>query len=207
MLLLSVISREFKSSARKKRMHGLRVLFGGALAVWFIVVAFRLLLGRAEAVGREVYDAIVWPLAYGVMLLAPALAAPSIATERRDETLNLLFLTRLRPWHVVVAKFMTRYVELLWFALLALPFFALPVWLGGVKHDEIISDVIILFGTGVLFAATGICTSTFFRSATVAFLVALAVLFVVDLSLSVLVNRYVNHVGLFSTYEPGLGIF
>src|ERR1044071_4718447 len=122
MLLFSVIAREFRQAARKKRAHGLRLLFGGAMAVWFCFVALRSARLGVEALGREVYDAIMWPLAYGLMLLAPPLAAPSIAQERKEDTLGLLFMTHLRPYQIVLAKFTACLVELLWFVFLALPF-------------------------------------------------------------------------------------
>src|ERR1051326_1993951 len=183
MLLFSIIAREFRSAARKKRMHGLRLLFGGAMATWFCVVALKNTLDGGEALGRAVYDAIMLPLAYGLMLIAPALAAPSIAQERREDTLGLLFLTKLRPYHIVLAKFTARIVELLWFVLLALPFLALPIWFGGVGHAEVISDVLILLGLAFFWSALGLCASAFFRLATSAFVAALFILAFLDFTL------------------------
>lgn len=215
MLLLSVIAREFRESARKKRAHGLRIVFGAAMAAWFCIVALKAKLEGAEALGRAVYDGIVLPLAYGLMLLAPALAAPSIATERKEETLGLLFLTRLRPYHIVLAKFAARLVELLWFVLIALPFLALPILFGGVGRDEVISDALILLGLIIFCTATGVCASAFFRSATAAFVVTVVLLLLLDAVLQIMLSVFVDPKsawvaairGLSHLYEPGRGLF
>lgn len=184
MLLFSLIAREFRQTARKKRMHGLRLLFGGAIAVWFAAVAFWNLMQGTEAPGHAVYNAIVWPLGFGLAVLAPALAAPSIATERSEQTLGLLFHTHLRPMHIVLAKFTARLVELLWFVVLVLPFLVLPMWMGGVGYDEIIGDSLVLLSILVFGVAVGLCASAFFRSTTLAFIVALGFLVALDFLLA-----------------------
>jgi hypothetical protein len=130
MLLLSVIAHEFRDSARKRRVHGLRLMFGGAMAVWFAALVLRNTLSSADNLGEMVYEAIVLPLNVGIFLLAPALAAPAIVLERREDTLGLLCLTKLRPMHIVLAKFTACLLELLSFLLFALPFLVLPMLLG-----------------------------------------------------------------------------
>ena len=186
MLLWSLIAREFRRSARKKRAHGLRLAFGAAMAAWGMFVALQLVMERTEGAGRIAYNAMVWPLAIGLALLAPALAAPSIATERREETLGLLFLTKLRSYHIVAAKFAACLLELLWFVLLVIPFLALPIWMGGVGHDEITGDALIILGIVVCSTAAGIFASAMFRSATVAYMAALGILIGLDGLLSLL---------------------
>ncbi|MSR65573.1 MAG: hypothetical protein EXS18_07325 [Verrucomicrobiae bacterium] len=183
MLLFSIIAREFRSAARKKRVHVLRLLFGGAMAVWFFVVVFHWL--RVEAIGEVVYQSLMQVFAQSSILLALLLAAPSIAVERNDDTLGLLFHTKLSPHHIVLAKFSARLAEMLWFILLAFPFFALPVWMGGVDRDCVVGDSLIVFALIVFATATGVCVSAFFRNATGAFLVSAALLFALDQSLKI----------------------
>src|ERR1051325_1137213 len=103
MLLFSVIGREFRDAARRKRAHALRLIFGVAIGAWFYTAAVHHTLEGVEALGAEIYDAVLRPLVYGLMLIAPALAAPSIAAERKADTLGLLFLTQLRPLPLVLA--------------------------------------------------------------------------------------------------------
>src|SRR5262245_55814507 len=100
MLLLSLIAREFRETARKKRAHGLRLAVGAGMTVWFVLLVIRNVFTGAEALGGAVYQAIIMPLNVGAFLLAPALTAPAIATERAEGTLGLLFLTKLRPMHI-----------------------------------------------------------------------------------------------------------
>jgi ABC-type transport system involved in multi-copper enzyme maturation permease subunit len=213
MLLLSLIAREFRETARKKRAHGLRLIFGGAMAVWFGMLVFRNLFVGAEAVGKAVYEAIIMPLNVGAFLLAPALSAPSIATERAEGTLGLLFLTKLRPFHIVVAKFVARLLELLSFLLFALPFLVLPIVLGGVSKDAVLLDVAGLLIMLIFGSAVGLFASAFCKSTTRAFLLALALLFILEYWWVFLMGGESGFsspseiVGTFVEYAPGFGLF
>lgn len=220
MLLLSIIAREFKQAARRKRMHWLRIALGCGIGTWFALVALRGTFFGAETLGRAVYDAVLFPLAYGVMLLAPALAAPVIAVERRNDTLGLLFLTQLKPFQIVVAKYTAVLLEVFGVVLLTVPLLCLPVLFGGLDSAEVISDALIVLALVIGCTALGTLTSSFLSSVTKAFVCAIAALFVCD-ALLVLVSEFSTFTvtmprgvrlttlarSYSAIYEPGHGIF
>lgn len=180
MLLLSIIVREFKQAARRKRMHWLRIALGCGIGTWFALVALRNLQMGTEAPGHAAYNAIVWPLAFVIAILAPALAASSIARERSEGTLGLLFHTHLRPLHIVLAKFSARLIELLLIVLVVLPFMALPIWLGGISYEEVAADFCILLSLGLIATAAALFASAVFRNEHIAFVAALVTVSLVD---------------------------
>jgi ABC-type transport system involved in multi-copper enzyme maturation permease subunit len=79
----------------------------------------------------------------------PALVSPTLAAEKERQTLQLLFLTRLGPWTIVLEKLLSRFVPVGTFLLVSLPLLLIAYLLGGVtQHD-------------VGFAALGLVASAF----------------------------------------------
>ena len=102
MNVLPVITRELCAQARQPFTYWLRAL--GVMA---------LLAGGAFFVSDNHYEAnlggslfgLMHLLAYGTLwILVPLGAADCISRERREGTLGLLFLTPLKPPHIVIAK-------------------------------------------------------------------------------------------------------
>jgi len=65
-------------------------------------------------------------------------ATDAIAHERREGTLELLFLAPLKPWVVVLGKFVTVMWRGIQWLLAAVPLFALPILLGSVSGDDFV---------------------------------------------------------------------
>src|ERR1043166_2914920 len=107
MTFLPVIERELRVRSRKNATYGLRV--GVALATMLVCLPALLWSGPfagpsfPKTVGKNVFDAIV---AVGFILCCGAclLTADAISSERREGTLGLLLLTRVKAFDVLLGK-------------------------------------------------------------------------------------------------------
>jgi len=94
-------------------------------------------------------------LASGVFLTADCLSL-----EKREGTLGLLFLTRLRSYDVVIGKLAATSIESI-FALLALfPVLGLPLMMGGVTGAEFLRIFVLLISTLIFSLGIGLFVSS-----------------------------------------------
>src|SRR5947208_4694151 len=119
MSIVPVIGRELRSQARQPLTHWLRLAGVGAigLAFWFAYSSLSLPAGvrnfvlspaasqiDLENFGVALFGKMNQAIFIAIWVLTPLAAADSISRERREGTLPLLQLTRLRPWEIVMGK-------------------------------------------------------------------------------------------------------
>ena len=90
-------------------------------------------------------------LFFAIWIVVPFMVADSLSQERREGTLGLLFLTPLRPIHIVVAKSMAHALRGLCFLAASTPVIVITVLLGGVNWPEV--------GLSMTFIAAAFCWS------------------------------------------------
>ncbi len=70
------------------------------------------------------------------MLFVPAIVSGALTAEKERNTLQLLFLTRLGPWTILLEKLLSRLVPVATFLLVSLPLvFIAYLWGGLTQHD------------------------------------------------------------------------
>ncbi|MDW8343524.1 MAG: ABC transporter permease [Verrucomicrobiae bacterium] len=94
-----------------------------------------------------------------VVVYAPAFAATSITLEREQNTYDLLFATRLRPFQIVIGKLGASISTLLMFVVLALPLFATCFFLGAISVRETLIILAVVSMTAVFFGLLGLAVS------------------------------------------------
>jgi ABC-type transport system involved in multi-copper enzyme maturation permease subunit len=158
MVLPTLIGREMRSAARQPFSYHLRVLGAGTLlAVGIVAVAE----GSGElAKGGPLFARLHATLLGAIWCLVPLLTADCISRERREHTLPLLFLTPLRPWHIVLAKGMTHGLRAMTLWLSVLPVLAIPFIAGGVGWREAVLSVLLGFSSICLAMGAGLLAST-----------------------------------------------
>src|SRR5262249_41854281 len=117
----------------------LRSLGAAALLVTCCFFGFRLGFGPNQ--GGTLFGGLHLTLFLSIWIIVPLLAADCISRERRDGTLGLLFLTRLRPQEVVGAKGFAHGMRALTLWLAVLPALMIPFLLGGVGWHEAVLSV------------------------------------------------------------------
>jgi ABC-type transport system involved in cytochrome c biogenesis permease component len=109
-------------------------------------------------IGHGVFIGIV-SAAFLLSCAACLATADSISAERREGTLGLLFLTRVKGFDVLVGKFASNGMTCL-FALLAfLPVLMIPVLAGGVTGGEVFRKGMILLETSFVALSAGLWAS------------------------------------------------
>lgn len=115
----------------------------------------------------------VWLMA-GTLALAPLLTADCVSRERRQNTLELLFLTALRPGEIMVAKSVAGALRAATLLLACLPVFPIFFLLGGVGWHEVL--LLVSFEGAALTVAlvAGLWASSYFTGVVSSSLASLA---------------------------------
>ena len=160
MTVLPVIVRELRVRARGRAAYWSRMavaFIGALLCVQQLIVSGP--LGTPAATGRHVFNEMVGA-AFLLSCGACLLATEAIGSERRQGTLGLLFLTRLRGPDVVAGKLVSVGATSVYALAGLLPALMIPVLAGGVTGGEafrkaagLLATLLFALGAGLLGAA------------------------------------------------------
>ena len=173
-------AKELRSRMRGPRAFIVATLYLvplGAVAVALYVLAAGATTANVAGgipVGK-LYFAAVSGLELGLIcLLAPAFTADLVSGERERRTLDLLLVTPLTRWQIVVGKLVAALGSLLVLIVLALPLQAIAILLGGVGPEELSVAFLILVLTTVTYGCVGLYWSARLRTTRAAMLLAYA---------------------------------
>src|SRR6266478_2571472 len=161
MPLMPVIIREMRVSARHPFTYYLRSL--GAAALLLTCFFFGLENGFSASIGGKLFGSLHLTLFLAIWILVPLLSADCISRERREGTLGLLFLTRLRPHDVVIAKGLAHGLRAMTLWLAVLPPLMIPFLLGGVGWREALLSVMVNLSAMCWALAAGLLASAWSR--------------------------------------------
>ncbi len=116
-----------------------------------------------------------------VMLIAPALTAGSISGERERQTLDLILITKMSPFSIVMGKLAASLSHMILLIVASLPIFSLVFLYGGVSLWNVVVMFCFFLLTALFLGSLGLFCSTFFKRTTVSTVVA----FMLVLALSV----------------------
>ena len=174
MKVLPVITRELRAQARQPFTYWLR-MFG--------VVA--LLGGAAFFINERLFEANLGGALFGLMhlmgycaiwLLVPLSVADCISRERREGTLGLLFLTPLRPTHIVVAKGIAHGLRALTLVIAIVPALTIPFLLGGVMWQQAVVSAVVNLSAVCWCLAAALVASALARNANRAMALAMVLM-------------------------------
>lgn len=169
---LPLIHRELLVGSRKRSTYWLRLALAGAALLLGALLLFslnqgRFILGAAgPSPGMATFYVFVWVSLASTGLFGVFFAADAISFERREGTLGLLFLTRLRARDVVLGKLAVTTLRAGYTLLAALPVLALPLLMGGVTFKAYGLVALVLANTLFLSVAAGLAVSSFTRQPT-----------------------------------------
>ena len=161
-----LLHRELLVGARKNSTHRLRV--GMALSSSLLGAAYLFSFSNAGGVpvgmrGSMLFQILAW-MAFSITgLFGVFFAADAISSERRDGTLGLLFLTRLKGLDVVLGKLTSTSLRSAYALMAGLPVIALPILLGGVTFKVYCYTALVLANTLFLSVSAGLLVSSYCR--------------------------------------------
>lgn len=158
MILLPILSRELLSRARSRATYWTRF----AVALVGILVCLESIanapLNAPARLGRYVFNAIV-SAAFLVSCSVAFLAADTISAERREGTLGLLFLTRVKAIDVLLGKLGSVGITSLGALAAFLPVLMIPVLAGGITGGEASRKGLALLNLLFFAMVIGLCAS------------------------------------------------
>lgn len=174
MAALPLIERELRVALRKSNPSRRRLVAGG----WAIVITALLILiggltGDRHTGGTLKNLLLIFGLAACISI--PARAAGTIAEERRNQTLGLLFLAGLGPMEVFFGKLLGAAVIAFSDLLVIFPLLALPFFMGGVSFDLFLATVCCLPNVLLFTLALSLLASTLARDESAALVSAFVV--------------------------------
>jgi ABC-type transport system involved in multi-copper enzyme maturation permease subunit len=215
MTLLALVARELRVAARHGFTYYLRVL--GAGAVIMVCALFGFNNEFKTNLGGELFAYLHGTLFCAIWVLVPLLTADCISRERREGTLGLLFLTKLKASDIVVAKGVAHGLRAVTLLVAVLPVVAIPFLLGGLGRAELVMSLVVNLSSICWALAAGLLASAWSKVWTralvlaellaAAALVANAILAGFGLSGSSPATRIVGEMGLERAFASGLIFF
>ena len=173
---LPLLGKELLEQAARKRTYVVRVLYAGLLfCASFLFFHDTLRTGVASSLavlgkGNELLTTLVWLQFAGICLFTPALTCGVLTQEKERSSLQLLFLTRLGPWTILLEKLLSRLIPVFGFLILSLPLLAFAYTLGGVTPAKLFQGVWILILATIQMGTLALMCSAFFRTTVGAFI-------------------------------------
>lgn len=118
---------------------------------------------EAQSRLRQFYQAIMILLAAMINLIAPALTAGAIVSERQRHSLDLVFSAPVSPKYFLVGKMVSSYRYIWMLLILSLPITSACVVLGGATWSDVISAYIILSLNALIYTAISLLISALSR--------------------------------------------
>lgn len=156
--------RELRVAARQRRTYVSRLVTASVSVLVFAWMLWIFGINRSPS-GSELFAVFSWIAFVYCSFAGAALTADALSSEKRENTLGLLFLTDLKGHDVVVGKLMGTSLNCFFGLLAVLPVLAIPLIMGGVQLVDFWKVVLNLINTLFLSATVGLLISTFSRHA------------------------------------------
>jgi ABC-type transport system involved in multi-copper enzyme maturation permease subunit len=184
---LPMLAKDLREMAQRRQTYGVRVAFA---MLMFLVsgLIFLPTYGMARfsptgllGKGGQLLNVLYVIELVGLCLFVPAIVSGALAAEKERNTLQLLFLTRLGPWTILIEKLLSRLVPVGTFLLVSLPLVFVAYLLGGLTRGDVEFAVLGLAATAFEVACLSLFCSAFCATSATAFVmsyVTMATLFV-----------------------------
>src|SRR3954447_14688456 len=157
-----VLQKDLLGLLRLKRVAAVQLLFVAVLAVMVlaswpqegVVEGGAAITGGAGVMRAS--DRFLLGLTLGqivlLVLFVPGVAAVAVSGEREQNTLEMLYASRLKPREIIAGKVAVAVGYPMLLLVMALPFLALLNWRGDVRGGDVLGAYAILIATAVFLA-------------------------------------------------------
>ena len=116
--------------------------------------------GQAATYGQNLFIFLVFVQLLVLTFLTPAFTAGAISGERERQTIDLLFVTRLRPAAILWGKLVASMSFVVLLLLLSVPLFSMVFLFGGIELDQVMTAFLVTAVTALTLGALGLFCST-----------------------------------------------
>jgi ABC-type transport system involved in multi-copper enzyme maturation permease subunit len=176
----TVMRRELAQLAAQRNTYILRTLYALVASLLGIIIYH----GVADSVrrgwsfgyiyghGSDLLEGVTIFALISIVAVLPAMVVGSVTSEREQGTLDLMRISRLSAWDIVIQKYVARIIPFCAFILLLIPLGAVAYGLGGVSVGDLIATSATLLSAILRVAAISLLCSALCTSTLSAFLTA-----------------------------------
>src|SRR5580658_1214936 len=185
---LPMFAKDLVELAQRRQTYVTRVSFAVLLFLLSgLVFVPTYLMARVKALsilgsGAELLNTLYGLEWFGLCLFVPAIVSGALAAEKERNTLQLLFLTRLGPWTILLEKLLSRFVPIATFLLVSLPLLFVAYLMGGLTAGALEFAAVGLFATAFQVGCLAIFCSAYCATSASAFVMSYAMLVLILLS-------------------------
>jgi ABC-type Na+ efflux pump permease subunit len=171
-----LLAKELTERAARPRTYWMRIaaallLYGG---FWFnndyILKRGALEPAMVLGAGESMFVATAAFLFVCVYAFVPAMLCGVVTQEKERDSLVLLLLTHMRPWQIVLQKYLGGLIPALTILFLAMPLVAVAYAYGGVTTEQVLAALAVLVLATLQVGALALWASCRFRTTVAAFL-------------------------------------
>ncbi len=176
MMLNPIIRREARTSLRSWKIFAVLCLYVAFISVfsYFFISTF---MWSSMYSGFEPQNIVyLYALLSGfqlgfILITTPALTAGSISGERERQTLDLLIVTKMKPFSIVFGKLISGIGIVVLMIIATMPVYAVLFYFGGVPILDIIMTTVFMLATSCMAGAMSIMFSSIYKKTMVSMVI------------------------------------
>ena len=162
-----LLGKELTEQASRKSTYTMRfmlVIGTGLILFFFIGTQDVSDVYAYSRLGEGIFGIVMLCEFFAALVVLPGTMAAVITSEKENNSLELLFLTQMRPWEIIAQKYFGRIIPVIMFFFLGLPFLAIGYSFGGINNEEIYYMVAFFFCLILQIGAFSIMFSAYFTT-------------------------------------------
>jgi ABC-type Na+ efflux pump permease subunit len=180
MTFLPIVARELRVASRRRMTYWIRT--GAALAVIVVGTWLFLMMQREQPIeiAKVLFGVLTGSATLYALMSGVRDTADCLASEKREGTLGLLFLTDLKGYDVVIGKLAATSINALYSVIAVLPMLAVPLLMGGVTLGEFGRTSLVALNSMFFSLSLGMVMSAINRSGRKAAAMTFLILFLIS---------------------------
>ncbi len=167
-----LLGKELVEQASRRRTYALR-----AAMIIFIMIIMAVMMENNKAfsgpnmsirdlsyLGEQIFVVIMICQLFAAVILLPGMMSTVITSEKERSSLELLFLTQMKPRDIILQKYLSRIIPMLMFFFLGLPLIAVAYSFGGLSGRDVYELPVFVIISMLQIGAFSLMLSAFFAT-------------------------------------------
>lgn len=209
MMLNPILRREARTTLRSWKFFGTISLYVGIMALGAGLFIYGNMFrsyyyGFDPQAVIELYTVLCAIQMGFIMMAAPALAAGSISGERERQTLDLLLVTKMSSYSIVIGKLLSSMGVIMLMTISTLPIFSIVFYFGGVSFFQLLGMMLFMLLTACAVASISVFFSCILKKTVIS--IMLVYLIIGFLCFGTLLAVGIHHSVYWNMYQKAPGI-